>query len=417
MTDQNIQGKAKTVLAACVLFNLFLGVLYAWSVLRVNFTIPVSEGGWGWTSSQAGLPFSIAVACFAVTMMIAGRIQDKIGPRWVMTAGGILCGIGLVLCGLIGNNPIGIAICFGVIAGMGGGAGYACATPPAIKWFHPSKKGLISGLTVGGFGLSAVYYSPLAGALIGRFGTETAMIIIGVGIFALTTVCAQFVKNPPQGYLPAVPANFKQPTQSAAKASAVDHNWREMMKTKIFWMIFIMFVASASVGLMVIGNVTAIARTQMGITDGAIFAFLAAWLAFTNTFGRVLGGMMSDKIGRINALFVVLILQVLNMTGFLFYGNLTTLVLGIALTGFCFGTFLSVFPALTADQYGIKNFGQNYGIMFLAWGVAGIITPMLANFLFDLTGNFYIAYIICAAMTAVMIVMNFLIKKGIEARQ
>jgi len=419
MTDQNIeniQGKAKTILAACVLFNLSLGVLYAWSVLRSNFTIPESDGGWGWTSSQAGLPYTIAIACFAVTMMIAGRIQDKIGPRWVLTAGGALCGIGLILCGLVGNSPLGIAVCFGIVAGMGGGAGYASATPPALKWFHPSKKGLISGMTVGGFGLAAMYYAPLTTALLSRFGTERAMLMIGVGILVLTTFFAQFVKNPPAGYAPAIPANFKQPAQSAAKAAASDYTWREMMRTKSFWMTFIMFVASASVGLMVIGNVTAIARTQIGITDSGILAMMVSLLAFVNTFGRVLGGLMSDKIGRINALFVVLILQVINMVGFQFYANLGGLVVGIILVGFCFGTFLSVFPSLTADQYGIKNFGQNYGIMFLAWGVAGILAPMLASYFFDLYQNFYTTYTICAVMTAVMIGMNYLIKKDIEAK-
>jgi len=416
MTSQNTQGKAKVVLVACVLFNLFLGVLYAWSVLRANFTLPVSEGGWGWTSSQAGLPFSLAIACFAVTMMIAGRIQDKIGPRWVLTAGGALCGLGLIISGLIGNNPLGIAIAFGVIAGIGGGAGYASVTPPALKWFHPSKKGTIAGLTVGGFGLSAVYYSPLAGTLMGRFGPETAMIIIGIGIFVLTILCAQFVKNPPAGYTPALPANFDESKTQTAKAPAYDLKWREMMKTKTFWMIFIMFVASASVGLMVIGNVTSIARAQMGINDGGIFAMLAALLAFVNTFGRVVGGMVSDKIGRINTLYLGLVLQTATMFGFLFFTNLPTLILGVVVIGSCFGAFLSVFPSLTADQFGLKNFGQNYGIMFLAWGVAGIVTPMLANFLYDLNGNFYAAYIICAVMTALMIIVNFLIKKDIDSR-
>ena len=416
MKNQNIKGSAKTVLAACTLFNLSLGVLYAWSVLRSNFQTPVSEGGWGWTSSQAGLPYSIAIPVFAVTMMIAGRIQDKIGPRWVLTAGGVLCGLGLILCGIVGNSPMGIAICFGVVAGMGGGAGYGCATPPALKWFHSSKKGLISGITVGGFGLSAMYYAPLTTALLGRFGTETTLLIIGAGIFVLTTIFAQFVKNPPAGYTPAVPANFKQPVKAASKSS-VDYKWQEMMKTRMFWMVFIMFIASASVGLMVIGNVTNIARIQIGITDAGILAMMVSLLAFVNTFGRVLGGMMSDKIGRINALFVVLIMQTLNMVGFLFYSNIAMLVIGITAVGFCFGTFLSVFPSLTADQYGLKNFGQNYGIMFLAWGIAGTLAPMIASYFYDLHGSFYTTYIICAAMTGVMVVMNFLVKKDIAAKQ
>jgi len=412
---RSIQKTAKTVLIACALFNFSLGVLYAWSVLASRFATPVANGGWGWDAAQTSLPFSLAVACFAVSMLIGGRVQDKMGPRWVMMVGGLLCGLGLIFSGIIGNNPVGIAISFGVIAGIGGGVGYSCATPPALKWFHSSRKGRISGITVGGFGLSAVYYSPLTAALLGAFETETALIILGVGILALTSLFAQFVKNPPTGYLPAVPENYKEPSAAAKKAST-DFNWRAMMRTPRFWLVFLMFVASASVGLMVIGNVTRIATVQMGITEAGVLAMMASLLAFVNTFGRILGGALSDKIGRINALYLMLILQVLNMVGFMFYNNLATLMLGIIIIGFCFGAFLSIFPALTADQYGLKNFGQNYGIMFLAWGVAGILGPMIASFFFDATGNFYTTYIICAVMTGAMIVVNFIIQRGIAAQ-
>jgi MFS family permease len=376
----------------------------------------VAEGGWGWDAAQTSLPFSLAVACFAVAMLIGGRVQDKIGPRWVMTVGGVLCGLGLILSGIIGNSPVGIAISFGVIAGIGGGVGYACATPPALKWFHPSKKGQISGITVGGFGLSAVYYAPLTAALLAAFHTQTALVILGAGIFVLTTLFAQFVKNPPTGYLPAVPANYQAPAADAPKKASTDFTWKEMMRTPRFWLVFIMFVASASVGLMVIGNVTRIANVQMGITDAGVLAMMASLLAFVNTFGRILGGALSDKIGRVNALYLMLILQVLNMIGFMFYNNLATLILGIVVVGFCFGAFLSIFPALTADQYGLKNFGQNYGIMFLAWGVAGIVGPMIASFFFDATGNFYTTYIICAVMTGIMIFVNFIIQRGIASQ-
>ena len=413
---QNIQKKAKTVLIGCALFNFSLGVLYAWSVLAQRFATPVADGGWGWDAAQTGLPFSLAVACFAVSMLIGGRVQDKIGPRWVMTTGGVLCGLGLILCGIIGNSPIGIAIAFGVVAGIGGGVGYSCATPPALKWYHPSRKGQISGITVGGFGLSAVYYSPLTAALLGAFETTTALIFLGTGILILTTIFAQLVRNPPPGYLPAVPANYKAPAADAPKKASTDFTWKEMMQTSRFWLIFIMFVASASVGLIVIGNVTIIAREQIGITDAGILAMMASLLALINTLGRIIGGAISDKIGRVNALYLILIIQVLNMIGFMFYSNLAGLILGVSLVGFCFGAFLSIFPALTADQYGLKNFGQNYGIMFLAWGVAGFVGPTIASTVFAATGSFYMTYVICAIMTGVMIFVNVIIQRGIATQ-
>ena len=414
MNEQITKSKPAIILIAGILFNLSIGVLYAWSVLTSKLTAPIADGGYGWTGSQAGLPYSIAIITFAVAMLIGGRIQDKIGPRWVVTAGGALAGLGLVLCGLVGNSVIGITLCFGVIAATGMGFGYGCVTPPALKWFHPSKKGFISGLIVGGFGLSAVYFAPLTNALLGNFGIEKTLIALGAGIFVIGTCAAQFVKNPPSGYIPKAPTKIKQ--TAVKNTAAEDLTWKEMLGTKRFRYMFIMFLLVSSIGLMIIGNMTKIARLQADISDAALLAVIVSFLALTNTLGRVVGGKMSDKIGRINALFVTFTLQMLNMAAFAFYSNLPTLFLGIIIVGFGFGTLLSVMPALCADQYGLKNFGLNYGILFLAWGFAGVIAPIIANLLYDATGSFNTAYIICAVIMGAMIYVNYLLKKEIAMR-
>ncbi|MDR0769865.1 MAG: OFA family MFS transporter [Burkholderiales bacterium] len=413
MQDHEKQKKAKVVLLAGVFFNLTIGVLYAWSVLKTRMMASVANGGWEWTSSEAGFPYTLAIVCFALGLLAGGKIQDKIGPRWVVTAGGALVGLGLILSGLVGNNPVGVALSFGVVTGVGIGLGYGCVTPPALKWFHPSKKGIVSGLIVGGFGLAAVYFAPLTTALLNNFGIEKTLMFLGAGIFIASTCIAQLINNPPKGYTPTVPENLKE---AAAKSSAsVDYTTKEMLKTKRFYLMFIMFLLSASIGLMVIGNITKIASSQLHITDTAILAILVAFLAITNTFGRVLGGLMSDKIGRVNALFVVSVLQLLNMVGFIYYQNMAALGIGIVLIGFCYGTLLSVFPALTADQYGLKNFGGNYGILFLSWGLSGVVAPLMTDYIYDTTGKFTTAYIICAGMMAVVIFANYLLKKDIAA--
>ena len=409
--DNKLQKKAAIVLIAGVLVNLTVGVLYAWSVLKVRMTAPVTENGWGLTSSQAGLPYTFAIVFLALGLLIGGRIQDKIGPRWVVTSGGVLAGFGIILAGLIGNSAIGLTVSFGIIAGLGIGFAYGCVTPPALKWFHPSKKGLVSGLIVGGFGLSAVYYAPLANTLLNNFGLERTLLFLGAGVLIVTVTIAQFIKNPPPGYVPAAPEKIKQ--SITASVSAINYTWREMIKTKRFYLMVIIFLLTSSVGLMVIGNMTKIASTQAGITYTMILAMLVSFLAFVNSVGRVIGGFMSDKIGRINALFVVFVLQMLNMIGFVFYQSLPALIIGIIGIGFCFGTLLAVFPALTADQFGLKNYGANYGIVFLAWGLSGVVAPVIANYFFDIHGNFTVTYIICAIMMVVMIFINFLLKKEI----
>ena len=408
------QKTANVVLTACVLLNLSIGVLYAWSVISSKLTAPIAAGGWEWSSSQAGLPYTITIIVFATAMLFGGRLQDKIGPRRVVTMGGALAGIGIALSGLVGNSVPGIVLCFGVIAGTGMGFGYGSVTPPALKWFHPSKKGLISGLVVAGFGVSAVFYAPLTTALLQRFDLQTTLLFLGVGVLVISITASLFIKNPPPGYVPAAPVNVKQ--SSLKITPAVDFTRMEMLKTKRFYLMFVMFLLTASVGLMFIGSITQIAQTQARITDSSILAMLVALLAIMNTAGRVIGGMVSDKFGRIKALYMVFIIQMLNMGAFMFYQNLPMLILGIIGVGFCFGTLLSVFPALTADQYGLKNIGANYGIMFMAWGFAGVVAPVIANYLYDTYGNFNTAYIICAIMMAAMIFVNFMLQKDIAVR-
>lgn len=405
---------ANIILVACVLINLTIGVLYAWSVIKAELMAPVAEGGYGWAATEAGIPYTVALLGIATAMLFGGRLQDKLGPRIMVTIGGALAGLGIILSGLVGDNFIGMVMCFGVITGVGIGFGYGSVTPPAVKWFHPSKKGMVSGLVVGGFGLSAAIYAPLTRALLENFTLQMTLLYLGIAIMVISIAVAQLIKNPPAGYVPPAPANFK-PT-AANSAPAVDFARSEMLKTKTFYYMFIMFLFAASVGLMFIGNMTLIARTQVGISDAGVLALIVSFLAITNTLGRVVGGAVSDKIGRVKALYLVLFLQMLNMVAFQFYNTMFLLGIGIILVGFCYGTLLSVFPVLTADQFGLKNLGGNYGLLFMSWGLAGVVAPVIADYFYGIHGNFDIAYLICAGMLGAMIIINFLLQKDINDR-
>ena len=232
---------------------------------------------------------------------------------------------------------------------------------------------------------------------------------MGIAVAAISIPIAQLIKNPPAGYTPPTPEKLKQ---AVAVKPSVDVTWRSMVKTKQFYLLFIMFLLSSSVGLMIIGNMSKIAKTQIGISDTALLAILVSFLAVTNTAGRVLGGLMSDKIGRVNALFVVFALQALNMACFMFYQSLPALSIGIILVGFSYGTLLSVFPSITADLYGLKNYGTNYGVLYLAWGLSGVVAPMVADVIFDIHGNFHMAYVVAAVMMAAMVFVNVLFKRA-----
>ena len=430
MKKKGHSREALIVLIAGVLFNLTIQVLYVWSIIKDILMKPESDGGFGWSSGQAGLPYTLAIIFFALGVLIGGRVQDKTGPRWVATAGGAMVGLGLIISGLAGNSPFGIAIGYGVVTGLGIGFGYGSILPACIKWFHSNKKGLIGGIVLGGFGLASVHYAFITSALCQAYGIYETFLFLGIAVTVVSVLAAQFIKNPQQIVAPeqtTAPeqtqseAQNKIPQQSPTKPQTTatarpqtsptpltDYTWKEMLKTKQFYLIFVLFLFSASMGLMIIGNLARIANIQAGIINAAFFISM---VAVVNALGRILGGLLSDKIGRVNTLFIAIIIQMLNMVGFIFYQDVMFVTFGFIITGFCFGTFLAVFPALTADMYGLKNYGVNYGIVYLAYGLAGTAAPVIADFFFTRNGNFQTTYIICAIIMALMIAVNYLIAK------
>ena len=379
--------------------NLALGVLYAWSVVSKQITKE-----WGWNETQAALPYSVAIIVFAIMMVPAGRMQDKYGPRLVATLGGILCGIGFIIASL-GQSITGLVIGFGILAGAGIGCGYASATPPAVKWFPPARTGLIAGLVVAGFGLASVYIAPLANYLLSGFGIQSTFLILGIAFLIAVVILSQLLKNPPPGYKPAGnPAPAKAGSAPKAPAAAADYEWTEMIRTPQFFLLWIMYVFAAGAGLMIIGKLAKIVDLQAGIKAGFIFV---AMLAVGNAAGRVIAGVLSDKIGRTWTMFAVFVFQAVLM--FLLRGldTYSTLFLASVLIGFNYGANLSVFPSATKDYFGLKNFGVNYGFVFTAWGVGGILGPMLSGLIFDSSKNFNNAYLIAAVCLLVAASLTF----------
>jgi MFS family permease len=364
--------------------NLALGILYAWSVFSKQLVEPIEKGGFGWTKTQATLPYIIAIACFALMMVPAGRLQDRFGPRVVATAGGILTGLGLVVASFATpGSVLPAALGFGALAGTGFGLGYAAATPAAIKWFPPEKKGLITGLVVGGFGIAPVYIAPLSKHLLATYGVGNSFRILGLAFLVTATSFAQFIKNPPH------PVTALKP--GAAKKGGVDGTWRDMLKSFSFYTLWIQFACASMAGLMIIGHMAKIVSVQSGNAVKVGFVFVAL-LAIFNASGRIIAGIISDKIGRVVTVALVCILASIAM---FFFSGLSTIggfIIGSAVVGFCYGACLCLFPATAADNWGTKNLGVNYGVLFTAWGVGGVFGPVLAGKIADSTGSYAGAY-------------------------
>jgi OFA family oxalate/formate antiporter-like MFS transporter len=381
--------------ASALAINLIIGALYAWGVFKKALVTD-----WHWSNTRAALPFTVSTIAFALTMIFAGRWQDKIGPRYVATLGGVFFGLGLMLSGYA-HSPSMMVLTFGVIAGVGIGLGYSATTPPSIKWFPPARKGLITGIVVSGVGLAAVYNAPLTQYLLGyTHSISKTFVILGAGSLVLVCILAQFLQNPPPGYTGgamSAPPSGKAPAGPAG-ASGRQLDWHEMLRTPQFYHLWVMFVLAASAGMMIIVHVGNIAKEQAKLAWG----FLPiAVLALFNTSGRLLSGVVSDLFGRPKTMVAAFLLQAVNMFVFNFYRDPTSLLFASAFTGLCYGTIFTLFPATTADFYGVRNLGVNYGLMFTAFGVAGVVGPIVGGAIRDHFGAYSYAYIVSGVLLVV----------------
>ena len=371
--------------------NLAFGVLYAWSIFSAELQQTLS-----WTKTEASLPYTVAILMFALMMIPAGRLQDKIGPKWVATIGGLLIGFGCILAGSL-TSLWGLVFSFGIMAGSGIGLGYASTTPPAVKWFDPKKKGLITGIVVGGFGLASLYIVPLSKFLLHEYGVFSSFRILGVLFLIITLPLAQFVNNPPAGHL----SSQKKTTSQS------DMTFKDMLKTKEFYLLWFMFFAGATGGLMTIGGLKSIVTQILG--DGAAFQ-LVAFAAIANALGRPVAGEISGKLGRGKTMAILYILQAIALFFFNSLSGYALVLLASCIIYFVYGSMLSVFPSACADNYGTKNLGLNYGILFSAWGIGGVVGPMIGGQLADITGNYSLSFTLAAILLLLAAFIGFIYK-------
>lgn len=405
--DNINQSKKFQVLGAATGINFLAGILYIWSVISKSLISQLS-----WSSKEASLPYTISTVFFVTAMVIFGRLQDAKGPRLTATIGSILMGLGLILSGIT-TSPTVMILTFGIIAGSGIGIINVSTTPPSVKWFPSDKKGLITGIVVAGVGFSSIFYSPIANYLLNTVGISKTFIYIGIGALVLSILLAQILKNPPSDYTFKEQVKFKN-TKINIDNSSVNSTWREMLKTKTFYKLWIMLAFSSSAGLMIIGHIANIAKIQVNWENGFL---LVIFLAIFNTLGRILGGSISDKIGRVNLMRIIFILQGLNMFFFSKYLNIGLIAAGVAIAGLCYGAGFSVFPVTVSDLYGIRNFGLNYGLMFTSWGLGGVIGPMTGAIIFDSTNSYNTAYIVAFILLVISTVITFTFKSTTETSE
>jgi OFA family oxalate/formate antiporter-like MFS transporter len=388
--------------------NLALGTLYAWSV----FVAPL-EMQFGWKRADTSLVFTVAVIVFAITFVVAGRIQDRFGPFYCSLAGGVLVSLGFYLSAYTTSLTY-LIVCFGVIGGLGNGFGYATPIPVMAKWF-PDKRGLAIGLAVGGYGAGSAIFGPLAQLkLIPTYGLPNTFRILGGIFFVMTIVGALLLKNPPASYRP---AGWTPVLAAQSPATSKDFRPTEMLRTRTFYLMWVGYALGCSAGLMVISQLVPFARSA-GVAAAALSTMTLVVGAAGNASGRILSGWMSDRLGRINVLRAMIGISMVAMPFLYAAGsNIGLLYAGVFLVYWCYGTQLSVNGAAASDFWGIKNAGINYGLLFTAWGVAGTIGPAIGGALYDRYHDYKAAFYAAAVLAALALVCELTARKPVEHAQ
>jgi len=419
--------RAWVVVFAGTTVNLCLGILYAWSIWKANLVGSAQHpagtemvglnAGWVYlTDAQATWAYAICGITFALFMIPGGTIQDKYGPKVGATLGGLCLAAGCVLAGLM-KSYAGLILGFGILGGIGMGLGYAAATPAAVRWFGAHQRGLIVGLVVGGYGGAAIYISPLAKYLIAHIGLSGSFIGLGALFAVVVIVAGQLMAWPPKDYLP--PSSAVSPKKETM--TRVDWSVSEMVRTWQFYAVVFLFIGSAQSGLLVIANAT----PMLNLTAATVAFFAAnAWLlasfgGFVNAAGRIGTGLYSDKIGRTNAYLFNGIVSagcLFLMPTIMRSGSVLLLFLAVGVAYWQYGGGLSLMPAITADFFGSKNLGFNYGLVFIGWGIAFFV-PQFAGYIKDLTGSLDYAFYFSGTLLGIAVIVSRFLRRPLKPQE
>ena len=407
------------VIVGGLIVQIILGTVYAFSV----FVRPL-EAQMGWDRATTQWAFSVTLATFAIVMIPAGRMQDRLGPRLVASIGGVLLGVSFLLGALLvaPDRPWALYLTYGLIGGAGIGFAYVCPIAAAVKWF-PDKKGLITGLAVAGFGAGALFFAGPASVLLQAPGggdgglSLLQVVMIGTGVaagpgfgigwrafFVLhglvagvgVLLGATLLRNPPEGWSPP----GWTPDPAVAKAQR-DVDWREMLNRPLAIMLWMTFIFGATSGLLAIGQWKPMMGTILG---GRTFApeWMGSFgrfvepvgiLAIFNAFGRIFWGRISDLLDRPRSMMIMFLGQGLVFMLLAGIDSVLAVFLASAWVGMNFGGNFALFPSATADYFGTRNLGMNYGLIFTAYGVAGILGPAVGGVLFDATQDYILAFL------------------------
>jgi OFA family oxalate/formate antiporter-like MFS transporter len=397
---EHLHKRRGMMLLAGFLLSLMGGMSYAWG----SFVVPLVQD-WGWTATQAVLPFTILIIVFAITMMPAGWIQDRIGPRKVATWGAIQFFVGYILSGCLRwiQHPYWLVFSYGVLVGIACGLTYSCIAPVARKWYV-DRPGFAVSTGVMGFGLAAVVFSPFQRLMIEQVGVDGTFFILSVIVAAVALIGARIIKNPPVGYNEYIISHSEKNGSAKTIKVVEDVPPRHFVKKPEFYLLWLALAMVIGGGLTAIGLIPAYGEIELKLAPTVAATAISAY-AFTNGFGRPIVGLLSDRIGTIRIMTFVYIIQAVVFLVLPWVAvNLGLLIICSLLLGIGYATTFALFPVLVSAGFGTKYLGLNYGMVFSAFGI-GALTSLIGSRLLDVTNSFTPAFILAGGTTVIGLIL------------
>jgi OFA family oxalate/formate antiporter-like MFS transporter len=388
----------RSILAvAGVLMQMALGAVYAWSVFR----IPLNRT-YGWSVSQVTVAFELAILVLGFAAFAGGLWMRHTGPRPVAVVAAVLYGLGAALAGTSHSLTM-LYLTYGVIGGAGLGLGYIVPVATLVRWF-PDKRGMITGISVAGFGAGALTVAPIAQRLIAGVGVSRTFMILGIAYFVIIMLAATVMKNPPEGY---APAGFR--ATSVRGSAAQDFTLRQALLTRQWYGLWLTLFLNSVAGIAIISQASPMAQ-EISHVSAAAAAALVGIISIANGSGRFLWAWFSDAIGR-KAVFLTMFL--LQAAAFLLLSQVSGFV-SLAVLSFtillCYGGGFGTMPAFAADYFGAKDIGSIYGLMLTAWGAAGVVGPTLIAQVRQATGQYQDALRIMALVALLSAIVPLLLR-------
>ncbi|MGD6858195.1 L-lactate MFS transporter [Bacillus infantis] len=384
------------IIIGTIIVQMGLGTIYTWSL----FNQPLVDK-FGWELSATSITFSITSFALAFATLFSGKLQDRWGLRRLVAAAGILLGAGLILSSQVSSLWMLYAVA-GVIVGFADGTAYITTLSNLIKWF-PEKKGLISGISVGAFGTGSLIFKYVNASFISSFGVSTAFLLWGAIVLVMVVGGSFLLKEAKETAASFVKAESKQK----------DYTVKEMLKTKQAYMLFVIFFTACMSGLYLVGIVKDIGVSLAGL-DAATAANAVALVAIFNTTGRIVLGALSDKIGRMEVICGTLLVTAIAVAVLSFVPlNFPIFFACVAAIAFCFGGNITVFPAIVADFFGLKNQSKNYGVIYQGFGIGALAGSLVAAVL----GGFQATFTVIAALCIISLVIALTIKPPSEGNK